>query len=170
MNEDYKNDILTMREYLFNAVKASDQLLAVSEGAPMSSVSMQQTLERASAQFEDAVLELRKICERYCAGIGGYPRQRLIETEHPTGNVELLEGRWVHITLNKNSIPNEPRSPFVTSGVRIGTAAVTSRGFTAEDMKPVADCIWDVATDFENKKEDIDARVHELVSKYPIYE
>ena len=58
MNEDYRNDILTMREYLFNAVKASDQLLAVSEGAPMSSVSMQQTLERASAQFEDAVLEI----------------------------------------------------------------------------------------------------------------
>ena len=100
MNEDYKNDILTMREFLFNAVKASDQLLAVSEGAPMSSASMQQTLEKASGQFEYAVLELRRICERYCAGVGGYPRQRLTNTEHPTGNVELLEGRWVRITLN----------------------------------------------------------------------
>ena len=94
----------------------------------------------------------------------------LTNIEDLTGKILQNNCDEVPITLNKNSIPNEPRSPFVTSGVRIGTAAVTSRGFTAEDMKPVADCIWDVATDFENKKEDIDARVHELVSKYPIYE
>ena len=94
----------------------------------------------------------------------------LTNIEDLTGKILQNNCDEVHITLNKNSIPNEPRSPFVTSGVRIGTAAVTSRGFTAEDIKPVADCIWDVATDFENKKEDIDARVHELVSKYPIYE
>ena len=94
----------------------------------------------------------------------------LTNIEDLTGKILQNNCDEVHIPLNKNSIPNEPRSPFVTSGVRIGTAAVTSRGFTAEDMKPVADCIWDVATDFENKKEDIDARVHELVSKYPIYE
>ena len=100
MNEDFRNDVLTMREYLFNAVKAADQLKAVSEGAPMSSASMQQTLEKASGQFEYAALELRKICERYCAGIGGYPKQSLIETAHPTGKVELVEGRWVQITLN----------------------------------------------------------------------
>ena len=100
MNEDFRNDILTMREYLFNAVKAADQLKAVSEGAPMSSASMQQTLEKASSQFEYAALEVRRICEHHCAGVGGYPRQRLIETEHPTGKVELVEGRWVRITLN----------------------------------------------------------------------
>ena len=84
----------------------------------------------------------------------------LTNIEDLTGKILQNNCDEVHITLNKNSIPNEPRSPFVTSGVRIGTAAVTSRGFTAEDMKPVADCIWDVATDFENKKEDIDDRVH----------
>ena len=100
MNEDYRNDILTMREYLFNAVKASDQLLAVSEGAPMSSASMQQTLEKVSSQFEYAVLELRRICDRYCTGVGGYPKQRLTEIARPTGNVEILEDRWVCITLN----------------------------------------------------------------------
>ena len=100
MNEDFRNDVLTMREYLFNAVKAADQLKAVSEGAPMSSASMQQTLEKASGQFEYAALELRKICERYCAGVGGYPKQSLIEMAHPTGKVELVEGRWVQITLN----------------------------------------------------------------------
>lgn len=76
----------------------------------------------------------------------------------------------VHITLNKNTIPNEPRSPFVTSGVRIGTAAITSRGFKEEDMDTIAKCLYEVATDFENKKEDILKEVDTLVKKYPIYE
>lgn len=75
----------------------------------------------------------------------------------------------VHITLNKNTIPNEPRSPFVTSGVRIGTAAITSRGFKEEDMDTIAKCLYEVATDFENKKEDILKEVDALVKKYPIY-
>lgn len=87
-----------------------------------------------------------------------------------TGKILQNNCDEVNITLNKNTIPNEPRSPFVTSGVRIGTPAVTSRGFTTEDMKPVAECIWDVATDFENKKDEVKDRVHTLVSKYPIYE
>ena len=76
----------------------------------------------------------------------------------------------VHITLNRNAIPNDPRSPFVTSGVRIGTAAVSARGFKEEDMLPIAECIWKAATDFENSKDEINARVAELVKKYPIYE
>lgn len=75
----------------------------------------------------------------------------------------------VHITLNRNSIPNDPLSHFVTSGVRIGTPAVTTRGFVEEDMKEVAECIWDVATDFDHKKQDITDRVSALTSKYPIY-
>ena len=75
----------------------------------------------------------------------------------------------VHITLNKNSIPNEPRSPFVTSGVRVGTAAVTSRGFTEEDMPEIARCMRMVITDFD-KKDEIIRRVEVLCSKYPLYE
>ena len=75
----------------------------------------------------------------------------------------------VHITLNKNSIPNEPRSPFVTSGVRVGTAAVTSRGFTEEDMPEIARCMRMVITDFD-KKGEIIRRVEALCSKYPLYE
>ena len=55
----------------------------------------------------------------------------------------------VYITLNKNTVPNDPRSPFVTSGVRIGTPAVTSRGLKEEDMEKIAECIWLAATDFE---------------------
>ena len=75
----------------------------------------------------------------------------------------------VHITLNKNSIPNEPRSPFVTSGVRVGTAAVTSRGFTEEDMPEIARCMRMVVTDFD-KKDEIIERVEKLCSRYPLYE
>ena len=76
----------------------------------------------------------------------------------------------VNITLNKNSIPRDPRSYFVTSGVRIGTPAVTARGFKEEDMAVVADCLFKVATDFENSKEEILSKVSVLTGKYPIYE
>lgn len=57
----------------------------------------------------------------------------------------------VYITLNKNTVPNDPRSPFVTSGVRIGTPAITSRGLVESDMDEIARCVWLAATDFENK-------------------
>ena len=76
----------------------------------------------------------------------------------------------VNITLNKNSIPSDPRSYFVTSGVRIGTPAVTARGFKEEDMAVIADCLYKVATDFENSKEEILSKVSVLTKKYPIYE
>lgn len=76
----------------------------------------------------------------------------------------------VYITLNKNTVPNDPRSPFVTSGVRIGTPAITTRGLKEEDMPKIAECIWLAATDFENQKEYIRAEVTKLLEKYPIYE
>ena len=76
----------------------------------------------------------------------------------------------VHITANKNSVPGEKRSPFVTSGVRIGTPAVTTRGFGPEEMKVIADCIADCIFDFENKKDQVAARVAELTARFPLYE
>lgn len=76
----------------------------------------------------------------------------------------------VFITLNKNTVPNDPRSPFVTSGVRIGTPAVTTRGLKEEDMGKIAECIWLTATDFENKAEDIRKEVEAICRRYPIYE
>ena len=75
----------------------------------------------------------------------------------------------VHITVNKNTVPGEKRSPFVTSGVRIGTPAVTTRGFGPEEMKVVAGCIADAIFDFENKKDSIAARVKDLVERFPLY-
>ena len=76
----------------------------------------------------------------------------------------------VHITANKNTIPADPQSPFVTSGLRIGTPAVTTRGFKEEEMKKIAHWLYLVATDFESSKEQITKEVIELCEKFPIYE
>lgn len=100
MNEDFRNDVLTMNEYILNAHKEALRLKAIAEGAPTGSASLQKTLETAAAQFEFAVLEMRRICERYSPGTGGYPKHLLCNVEHPTGTVGLLEGRWPRITLN----------------------------------------------------------------------
>lgn len=75
----------------------------------------------------------------------------------------------VYITVNKNTIPNEPLSPFVTSGVRIGTAAVTTRGLKESDMEQIADCITMAINDFETKSEDIKKIVSAICEKYPLY-
>ena len=76
----------------------------------------------------------------------------------------------VYITLNKNTIPNDPQSPFVTSGVRIGTPAITSRGLKEEDMPKIAELVWLAATDFEAKSDYIREEVTKLCDKYPIYQ
>ena len=75
----------------------------------------------------------------------------------------------VYITVNKNTIPNEPLSPFVTSGIRIGTPAVTSRGLKEEDMEVIASCIADVVADFDGKADAVRERVNALCAKYPLY-
>ncbi len=74
-----------------------------------------------------------------------------------------------YITVNKNTVPGEPRSPFVTSGVRIGTPAVTSRGLTEADMPKIAECIALAVNDFENKKEYIRGEVKKICDAHPIY-
>lgn len=83
---------------------------------------------------------------------------------------DLLDG--VHITTNKESIPNDQRSPFVTSGLRIGTPAVTSRGFKEADVRQVADLIIKLLehADDEAVKKEVARQVHELTSKHPIEE
>lgn len=76
----------------------------------------------------------------------------------------------VYITVNKNAIPNDPEKPFVTSGVRIGTPAVTTRGLVEEDMDVIAECIYLTASDFDNKADEIRAKVTAICEKYPLYE
>ena len=75
----------------------------------------------------------------------------------------------VHITVNKNAIPNDPEKPFVTSGVRVGTPAVTTRGLVEEDMKTIARLFGMVAKDYENTAEAVRAEVAALCKKYPLY-
>ena len=105
-------------------------------------------------------------------GSGGTDNQLMLVdlTGHDVSGKEL-QNRCdeVYITLNKNAVPNDTRSPFVTSGVRIGTPAITSRGLKEEDMPKIAECIWLAATDFENKADYIRAEVTKLCDKYPIY-
>ena len=75
----------------------------------------------------------------------------------------------VHITANKNTIPNDPQSPFITSGLRIGTPAVTTRGFKEEEMKKIAKWIRDIVDDFDANKERVSKEVQELCANFPIY-
>ncbi len=83
-----------------------------------------------------------------------------------------LEARLdsVHITANKNTVPGETRSPFVTSGVRLGTPAVTTPGMGEAEMKVIADCIADCIWHYDEKKDDISARVLALTRAFPLYQ
>jgi len=77
----------------------------------------------------------------------------------------------VNITVNKNSVPNDPASPFVTSGIRIGTPAVTTRGFKKEEIIQISNWISDIINDFENEKlqKNIKQEVQNLTSNFPVY-
>lgn len=75
----------------------------------------------------------------------------------------------VNITANKNAIPNDPQSPFITSGLRVGSPAVTTRGFGEEEMKIIAKWLYEIATNFDNSKDRIRSEVIALCKKYPIY-
>ena len=89
---------------------------------------------------------------------------------HITGKEFEKKLDEVYITVNKNAIPNDPEKPFVTSGVRVGTAAVTTRGLVEEDMDVIAECMYLTATDFENKADEIREKVNAICKKYPLYE
>ena len=89
---------------------------------------------------------------------------------HITG--KELEHRLdeVYITVNKNAIPNDPEKPSITSGIRVGTPAVTSRGLVTEDMELIAEYMYLAATQFETKADEIRAGVNALCAKYPLYQ
>ena len=76
----------------------------------------------------------------------------------------------MYITANKNTVPNEQRSPFVTSGVRLGTPAITTRGLSTEDMDIIAECISLAIHDFEASEDKIRGMVTEICDRYPLYE
>ena len=98
------------------------------------------------------------------------------DAARPAGRANAPARSWkhrldsVHITANKNTVPGETRSPFVTSGVRLGTPAVTTRGMGEAEMKVIADCIADCIWHYDEKKDDISARVLALTKAFPLYE
>ncbi len=88
---------------------------------------------------------------------------------HTTGKELQIRCDANHITLNKNAIPGDPEKPAVTSGVRIGTAAVTTRGLGAEEMKKIAHCVALTARDFEGTQAEVKATVAEICEQFPLY-
>ena len=89
---------------------------------------------------------------------------------HLTGKEMERRLDEVYITVNKNAIPGDPEKPFVTSGIRVGTPAVTTRGLVEEDMEVIARCISDAAADFDGKADSIRAAVEALCARYPLYQ
>lgn len=96
----------------------------------------------------------------------------LIDLQNMNITGKELEKRLddVYITVNKNAIPNDPQSPFVTSGIRIGTPAITSRGLVESDMEVIAEAIYLATTSFESNIDTIQNKVTSLCDRYPLYE
>lgn len=97
---EFKEDVFRMRQHIEDAHKQTDCLLALADGATMSDARLQQTLERAAHQFEQATLELRTLCEKHSPGVGGYPKHRLTSSREVVGHIEMLNSKWPQITLN----------------------------------------------------------------------
>ena len=89
---------------------------------------------------------------------------------HITGKEMQTRLDDVYITANKNAIPNDPEKPFVTSGIRVGTPAATTRGMGAEEMRLIAKCIHRTAADYPAARDEIRAVVESICSRFPLYE
>lgn len=138
--------------------------------------------EALKPEFKEYGKQIVKKCKALADGLvkrgcklvsGGTDNHVLLMDLRDTGVTgKELEARLddCYITVNKNTIPNEPLSPFVTSGVRIGTAAVTTRGLKEEDCDKIAEYITLVLNDYEGNKDKVRAGVEEICKKYPLYE
>ena len=149
--------ILTNNEYLIKRINSA--IFPGTQGGPLEHVIAAKAVcfgEALKPEFKEYA---RKIVEN----------AKALEAELTAKELEHNLDE-VHITANKNTVPGEKRSPFVTSGVRIGTPAVTTRGMGVEEMKIIADCIADCIFDFAAKKDDIAKRVADLTARFPLYE
>ncbi len=138
--------------------------------------------EAMKPEFKEYAEQIVKNCKALADGLikrgnklvsGGTDNHVLLMDLRDTGVTgKELEARLdeCYITVNKNTIPNEPLSPFVTSGVRIGTAAVTTRGLKEDDMDKIAEYITLVLKDFDANADKVRAGVEEICAKYPLYE
>ena len=127
----------------------------------------QQQIIKNAAALADALLE-----QGFKLVSGGTDNHLMLVDLRPFDVTGKQLENWldeVNITCNKNAIPDDPQKPMITSGVRLGTPAVTTRGLKEEDMKVVAECITLIAKDFEGNKEAVKAKVLALCEKYPLY-
>ena len=123
---------------------------------------------------ENAAVLARSLTEAGFDLVSGGTDNHLMLVDLRKANItgKELEKRLdeVCITVNKNAIPNDPEKPFVTSGIRVGTPAVTTRGFGPEEMKVIGSLIWQAATDFDAKADFIRETVAGMCAKYPLYQ
>ena len=175
--------ILTNNEYLIKRINSA--IFPGTQGGPLEHIIAAKAVcfgEALKPEFKEYA---RKIVENAAAmadeltarGVklvsGGTDNHLLLidlSEEECTGKELEHKLDEVHITANKNTVPGEKRSPFVTSGVRVGTPAVTTRGMGVAEMKEIADCIADCIFDFEGKKDAVAARVADLTARFPLYE
>ena len=175
--------ILTNNEYLIKRINSA--IFPGTQGGPLEHVIAAKAVcfgEALKPEFKDYA---RKIVENAAAmadeltarGVklvsGGTDNHLLLidlTDEDCTGKELEHNLDEVHITANKNTVPGETRSPFVTSGVRLGTPAVTTRGMGEAEMKVIADCIADCIWHYDEKKDEISERVLKLTRDFPLYE
>ena len=175
--------ILTNNEYLIKRINSA--IFPGTQGGPLEHIIAAKAVcfgealkpefkEYARKIVENAQAMAEELTARGVKLVSGGTDNHLmlidLTDEETTGKQLEANLDAVHITANKNTVPGEKRSPFVTSGVRLGTPAVTTRGMGPAEMKVIADCIADCIFDFENKKADIIARVEDLTNRFPLYE
>ena len=175
--------ILTNNEYIIKRINSS--IFPGTQGGPLEHVIAAKAVcfgEALKPEFKEYARKIVENAKALEAGLtargvklvsGGTDNHLLLidlTDEDCTGKELEHNLDEVHITANKNTVPGEKRSPFVTSGVRIGTPAVTTRGMGPDEMKVIADCIADCVFDFANKKDEVASKVEELTKKFPLYE
>ena len=175
--------ILTNNEYL--AKKINSAVFPGTQGGPLmhviaaKAVCFGEALKPEFKEYQQKIVENAKaladgLLKRGFNLVSGGTDNHLMLVDlrpfHITGKEMEHRLDEVYITVNKNAIHNDPEKKFVTSGIRIGTPAVTTRGLGVEEMEKIAEYIYLCATDFENKADEIRAGVNEICAKYPLYE
>lgn len=167
---------------MFNFDKA---IFPGTQGGPLEHVIAAKAVcfkEALEPEFKEYQQQILKNAQALCKGLmqrgvkivsGGTDNHLMlvdVRNFHITGKEFEHRLDEVQITVNKNAIPNDPEKPFVTSGIRVGTPAATTRGFKEADMEVIASIMWRTATDFEGRQDELRAQVAQLTGKYPLYE
>ena len=159
------------------AKKLNSAIFPGTQGGPLMHVIAAKAVALKEALSDDFKDYQKQILVNAQALANGLMRRGITIVSGGTDNHLGLTGKQaekmldeVHITCNKNTIPNDPQSPFVTSGLRLGTPAATTRGFDAEDMDQIAEAIALTLKDFDGNKDKAMAIVKSLTDKHPLYE